>query len=76
MNGVLAAFWSLEPPELFQRLQTTPKGLTSEEASRRLMRFGANRLKAKKRSDAPSLMGHMKAMCGGWEEIPATDAQR
>jgi Mg2+-importing ATPase len=56
MNGVPAAFWSLQPPELLQRLQTTPQGLTSEEARQRLMHFGANRLKPKKRSDALSLL--------------------
>lgn len=56
MNGVPAAFWSLQSSELFQRLQTTPQGLTSEEAGQRLLRFGANRLKPKKRSDALSLL--------------------
>ena len=42
MNRVPAAFWSLQPSELFQQLQAAPQGLTSEEAGQRLMQFAAN----------------------------------
>ncbi|MBK5101142.1 MAG: hypothetical protein JJE15_09155 [Desulfobacteraceae bacterium] len=41
----------MKAPELLEHLQTTPQGLTDEDARRRLMHFGANRLKPKKRSD-------------------------
>jgi P-type Mg2+ transporter len=38
------------------QLQTTPKGLTNDEAGKRLKRYGSNLLKPKKRSDAPTLL--------------------
>jgi len=43
------AFWSVQLPELLQQLCTTPQGLTSEEARTRLIQFGSNLLKPKKR---------------------------
>ncbi len=39
-----------------QRLQTTSKGLTNDEAAKRLKRYGPNLLKPKKRSDATTLL--------------------
>ena len=45
-------FWSVPASELFQRLQTTSKGLTSDEAIKRLIRY----VKPKKRSDALTLL--------------------
>ena len=38
------AFWSLSAQEQLKQLSTTPQGLSSEEASRRIKRYGANRL--------------------------------
>jgi Mg2+-importing ATPase len=38
-------FWSSEPEELFRELKTTPAGLSTEAARRRLEEFGANRLR-------------------------------
>ena len=56
MNGVPSTFWSAQPSELFQQLQTTSQGLASEDAKQRLIQFGANRLKSKKRSDTCTLL--------------------
>jgi len=48
-------FWNDTLLELFSELQTTPKGLTREESKARLTKYGANRLKPKKRINALSL---------------------
>ena len=45
-------FWSAPLSELFQQLQTTSKGLTSDEAVKRFTRY----VKPKKRSDALTLL--------------------
>ncbi len=37
-------FWDRALPDLFEHLQATPAGLTSDEASRRLRRYGPNSL--------------------------------
>src|SRR5512147_1006729 len=50
------AFWSLSTTELLQQLQTTPAGLTGDEARQRLARYGANLLKPPKRSDVLTLL--------------------
>ncbi|MGA3193170.1 MAG: HAD-IC family P-type ATPase, partial [Candidatus Bathyarchaeia archaeon] len=50
------SFWSLPASELLELLKTTPKGLTDEEAGKRLMQYGANLLKPKRRSDALTLL--------------------
>jgi Mg2+-importing ATPase len=52
----LQAFWSIPAPEVLQRLQTTPDGLTSAEARQRLVRHGPNLLERKKRSDDIALL--------------------
>lgn len=49
-------FWSIPASELLQRLQTIPQGLTSDEVEQRLMRYGANLLRPKKKSDDPALL--------------------
>jgi P-type Mg2+ transporter len=49
-------FWSMSARELLAHLQTTPQGLTSDEAKKRLKQFGANLLKSKKKSDSFSLL--------------------
>ncbi|MBI3812126.1 MAG: HAD-IC family P-type ATPase, partial [Nitrospirae bacterium] len=49
-------FWSFPPEELLEQIRTRPQGLTTDEARARLARFGPNRLKSKKRSDALTLL--------------------
>jgi Mg2+-importing ATPase len=56
MNQYLSVFWDIPPDDLLRRLQSTPQGLTSEEAQQRLDNFGPNLLKPKKRADAPTLL--------------------
>lgn len=58
MNQSAVAFWNVPVAELLERLQTTPVGLTSEEARRRLERYGTNVLKPKKKSDAWTLLSN------------------
>ena len=50
------AFWSIPAAELLQQLQTTPQGLTNDEARQRFIRYGANLLKPKKRSNTFTLL--------------------
>jgi Mg2+-importing ATPase len=50
------AFWSATAAEIFEELQTTPQGLSVEEAQERLARHGSNLLKPKKRTDALTLL--------------------
>ena len=56
MNQRPPAFWSLPAAELLARLQTTPQGVTSDEARQRLTRYGSNLLTPKRRTDALSLL--------------------
>jgi len=56
MNHSPTQFWSVPSSELLQQLQTTPQGLVSDEARQRLLRFGSNLLKPKKKSDALTLL--------------------
>jgi Mg2+-importing ATPase len=56
MNHSQIQFWSVPLLELLQQLQTTPQGLMNEEARQRLLRYGANLLKPKKKSDARTLL--------------------
>jgi Mg2+-importing ATPase len=50
------AFWSLPAAELLAQLQTTLSGITSDEARKRLARFGSNLLTPRKRSDSLALL--------------------
>jgi Mg2+-importing ATPase len=50
------AFWSIPAAELLQQLQTNPQGLTNDEARQRFIRYGANLLKPKKRSNTLTLL--------------------
>jgi Mg2+-importing ATPase len=45
-------FWSLPATELLAQLQTTPQGITGDEAEQRLRRYGSNILAPRKRSDS------------------------
>ncbi|MDP4266818.1 MAG: magnesium-translocating P-type ATPase [Bacteroidota bacterium] len=52
MNTNSQPFWSISNSELLNNLHATTKGLTTEEAKKRLNSYGANSLKTQKRSDA------------------------
>ncbi len=56
MEQNLQSFWSITATELLNRLQATAGGLTTDETKKRLISYGANRLKPKKRSDAFTLL--------------------
>jgi P-type Mg2+ transporter len=56
MNPGQTPFWSIPSSELLQQLQTTPQGLASDEVQQRLLRYGSNLLKPKKKSDALTLL--------------------
>jgi Mg2+-importing ATPase len=49
-------FWSIPAEELMRGLGTGPGGLSSEEARQRVARYGPNRLKPAKRTDALTLL--------------------
>ncbi len=50
------SFRSIPAAELLAQLQTTPLGITSDEARQRLTRFGSNLLTPRKRSDSLALL--------------------
>ncbi len=50
------AFWCIPAAELLQQLQTTSQGLTNDAARQRFIRYGANLLKSKKRSNTLTLL--------------------
>jgi P-type Mg2+ transporter len=49
-------FWSISVTELLGNFKSTITGLTSEDAKKRLIQYGANRLKPQKRSDVFTLL--------------------
>src|SRR5512139_662434 len=56
MNRQPPGFWSVPAPELLRQLQSTPEGLSGQEARERLARYGANLLRPRKKSDAFTLL--------------------
>jgi Mg2+-importing ATPase len=56
MDQSQTQFWSVPSLELLRQLQTTPQGLMSDEVQQRLLRYGSNLLKPKKKSDALTLL--------------------
>jgi len=56
MNNHTLPFWSFKTSEMLQKLEATSKGLTSEQAQRRLSLYGANLLKPSKRSDSLTIL--------------------
>src|SRR4030042_1597323 len=56
MDQSQTQFWSVPSLELLQQHQTTPQGLMDDEVQRRLLRYGSNLLKPKKKSDALTLL--------------------
>jgi len=55
-NEAPQSFWSSQPNELLRSLGATAKGLTSDEAARRLETYGSNSLRPKRRADALTLL--------------------
>ena len=49
-------FWTLSPDDALNQLGTSRNGLAQEEVQRRLLRFGANLLKPKGRTDTVTLL--------------------
>ena len=56
MNHSQTQFWSVPSAELLQQLQTTPQGLRRDEIQERLLRYGSNVLRPKKKSDVLTLL--------------------
>lgn len=56
MNSALQEFWGLSEVEVLGRLETSRRGLSSEEAGKRLAEYGANLLKPRKRTDILALL--------------------
>jgi magnesium-translocating P-type ATPase len=56
MDQNSSPFWSISSADLLNNLQTASGGLTTNEAKKRLISYGANRLKPQKRSDAFTLL--------------------
>ncbi len=57
MNS-LSPFWSQPPTELLQQLESSPQGLTRDQAQARLARLGRNLLRTHKRTHALALLIH------------------
>ncbi len=49
-------FWNIPQADLLTQLESQQEGLSSEEARRRLINYGANLLKPPKRSDTAALL--------------------
>jgi Mg2+-importing ATPase len=56
MDQNSSPFWSISSADLLNNLQTVSGGLTTNEAKKRLISYGANRLKPQKRSDTFTLL--------------------
>ena len=50
------SFWSISTAELFRQLEATANGLGNDEARQRLVRYGPNLLKTRKRTNTPALL--------------------
>lgn len=56
MNGELSNFWAAEPEKVLKQLQSSPNGLTQEEAKERLKKYGKNILQERKEFGALRLL--------------------
>jgi Mg2+-importing ATPase len=56
MNQLPSAFWSISSTDMLKNLESEIKGLTNNEAKKRLAFYGANRLKPPKRSNVLTLL--------------------
>ena len=51
-----STFWNTPSADLLTEIDTTAKGLQGAEAAKRLVRYGPNTLRARKRTDTLSLL--------------------
>ena len=56
VNPQLPAFWSIPPDQLLQEMETSLQGLSETEVQQRIRRYGFNRLRPHKKSDALTLL--------------------
>jgi Mg2+-importing ATPase len=56
MNQIPASFWGVSADDMLRQLDSTPKGLTGDEARKRLAQYGPNLLKPQKKSDVLTLL--------------------
>jgi Mg2+-importing ATPase len=56
MNQLPSAFWSISSTDMLKNLESENKGLTNDEAKKRLALYGANRLKPPKRTNVLTLL--------------------
>jgi len=56
MNQIPSAFWNISSAEMLKTLESDSKGLTGDEAKKRLALYGSNRLKPQKRSNVLTLL--------------------
>ncbi|MEI6441811.1 MAG: magnesium-translocating P-type ATPase [Nostocales cyanobacterium ELA583] len=56
MNPQLSTFWNLSAEQVIGQVQSTPQGLSSEDARERLSKYGANSLKQKQHSHTLTLL--------------------
>ena len=49
-------YWSISSAELITMLDSSPTGLTNDEAEKRLLQYGMNTVKTKKRTDSAALL--------------------
>ncbi len=56
MDNNSSPFWNVPVAELLSGFNTSVTGLTSEDAKKKLLNYGANRLKPQKRTDAFTLL--------------------
>jgi P-type Mg2+ transporter len=56
MNKTFLAFWSIPAEQLLRELETSSQGLAQTEAEQRLTRYGFNRIKPQRKSDALTLV--------------------
>jgi P-type Mg2+ transporter len=56
MNPQLPAFWSIPPDQLLKEMESSPQGLSEAEVQQRIRRYGYNRLRPHKKSDALTLL--------------------
>lgn len=56
MNKIPPSFWNLPTEKLLEQLHSSPQGLTTSESQKRLIQYGANSLKQKRKSHTFSLL--------------------
>jgi Mg2+-importing ATPase len=56
MNKIIPSFWNLPTEKLLEQLHSSPQGLTTPESQKRLIQYGANSLKQKRKSHTFSLL--------------------